>query len=119
MIPRIPNRPAYFPLPEYRGHPNLHENSTSMYKYLGHAQKALEGHCHNKGRDWTPNEKQNLRTWITNLWDLKQVLLFCIQNGRTPYSVFNVFVIMMFEDLHYRNDKTLFEKAVYMPEDYL
>lgn len=76
----------------------LRHCSTAMYDVLGPLQEAVSLHAYNKGKRWSDAECETVRKYVRNPWNTYDIMLGCVMTGRTPYSIFNCFVYVMWEE---------------------
>jgi len=80
----------------------LSANSPEMYERLGELQQELvpKGdyaiHCFRHKKKWSPVEFQQLRHAIRNIWDIDALRKVCYFMGRSPYSIFNTYVNLIY-----------------------
>ena len=81
---------------------DLRVNSMKMYTVFGPLEQEFVPNgdysrfCFRHGKRWSPVEKSILKHHIKNIWDMNVIREICKILGRTPYSVFNVFIEMTY-----------------------
>jgi len=81
---------------------DLRLNSKKMYQVFGPLENEFVPNgdysrfCFRHGKKWSPVEKSILKYHIKNIWNTEAIRTLCFVLGRTPYSIFNVFIEMTY-----------------------
>jgi len=95
----------------YAKHPELRMNCGLMYKYYSSLQTFLKPVCVNDHGHWDNNSKRNLKRKLKDLWDKWNMINACDCSGRSPYSNFNAYISMMWEEVD-KGNMMMFNNAL-------
>ena len=89
----------------------LFPNSKAMYEIFGELNRIFKPHCHNDGKKWNNAEKENVKRFLIDPFSPLSMSGVVIRTGRTPFSIFNVWVEKMWEAVD-KSKKGLLKKAL-------
>jgi len=95
----------------WKEHKYLRFNPAIMYELFGTLQRELKPSCFNVSKKWSYGEVEIIRKWCNNPWDKLVISNLCAITGRSPYTVFNCFLSILWDDVE-KGDYKLAERTI-------
>jgi len=78
----------------------LRESGIIMYEVFDKLNEIFKSYCHNDGKEWNNAEKENVKRFLFDPFNPLSISEVVIRTGRTPFSVYNTFVRLMWNAVY-------------------